>query len=139
MIDKEQMSLLEEMNTSYTVIEAPQLSGSAWTYIIFDAYALPAGFDVSTSNLLIRLPPGFPDAAPDMYWFDPPIKLVATGAYPPLADSFEDYSVGENELMKDRKWQRFSRHLQGGHWRPGLDDLRTWLHWIRNSLEEAVR
>lgn len=101
-----------------------------WTNIVLKGYRLPSGFDPGTTDLLVRLPAGFPDVPPDMYWVDPEVRLTKTGGYPPAAEHFETY-LG-------RRWQRFSRHLTGGAWRPGIDDLSTWLTAIRQKLAEDV-
>jgi hypothetical protein len=81
-------------------------------------------------DLLLRLPQGFPDVPPDMWWMTPAVTYAATGAEPPLANVREQY-LG-------REWQRWSRHLSDGQWRPGRDSLRTFLRIIRTDLESGV-
>ncbi|MCW2601294.1 MAG: hypothetical protein JWM02_3123 [Frankiales bacterium] len=98
--------------------------------LVLRGYQLPPGFEPSTVDVLIRIPPGFPDAAPDMWWFDPPAKIAATGAYPQAADQME--------VFAGRTWQRFSRHLGPGSWIPGRDDLWTYLALMRHDLERTV-
>lgn len=99
---------------------------SGLTNLIIKNYPLPPGFDQKQTDLLIRLPAGFPDAPPDMFWVDPEIKLAKTGVHAPASDNFESYV--------SRTWQRFSRHLAQGAWRPGVDSLESWLHSIRTLL-----
>lgn len=99
--------------------------------LVIKAYRLPAGYDPELTDLLLRLPPGFPDAQPDMFWCDPPVRLVSTGAYPQAADSMEPY-LG-------RTWQRFSRHLGAGVWKPGVDGLGSYLTLIRSELERSAQ
>jgi len=119
-------SILEELGLTYTVLEEPQPS-NAWTAVLFSDYELPPGYDRDKTDLLVRLPPGFPDAAPDNFWIDPPITNKRTRAAPPNTAS---------ETHHGRSWQFFSRHLTAAHWRPGIDDLRTWLNTIRRTLEQ---
>lgn len=99
------------------------------TCIVFPAYPLPPGFDRSHSDLLIRLSPGYPDVPPDMWWFDPPIRR-ADGQGIPATEVIEHY-LG-------RGWQRWSRHLQTGQWRSGVDCLETYLALLRRELERSV-
>lgn len=95
--------------------------------LVIKGWPVPAGYEPREVDLLVRLPAGFPDAAPDMYWCDPPVRLAGTGAYPPQADLMEQH-LG-------RQWQRFSRHLPPGAWQPGRDSLESYLALIRTELE----
>jgi hypothetical protein len=97
--------------------------------LILPNYPLPDGYEPRDVTLLLRLPAGYPDAAPDMYWCDPPVRLSRTGAFPQAAESMENH-LG-------RTWQRFSRHLGPGAWRPG-DGLDTYLTLIRHDLERSA-
>lgn len=99
------------------------------TNLIIRSYQLPVGYSHGAVDLLVRLPAGFPDAAPDMFWVDPRITL-ASGAEAPASNVYESH-VG-------RQWQRFSRHLAGGAWRPGIDSLESWILTIRHLLERDV-
>lgn len=96
------------------------------TNLIIKGYRLPPGFDHELTDLLVRLPAGFPDTPPDMFWVDPEIKLAKTGARAPASEHFENHA--------GRRWQRFSRHLSQGAWRPGVDSLESWMHSIRGLL-----
>lgn len=96
--------------------------------LIIAGYELPAGYEPSVVDLLLRLPGGFPDAAPDMFWTHP-IVSYAGGGVPPASDVRLDY--------EGRTWQRWSRHLALA-WRPGIDNLQTYLRLIRTDLEKAV-
>ena len=99
--------------------------------VVIKNYPLPAGYEPTSTDLMLRLPGGFPDAQPDMFWCDPPVKSTATDAYPPAADLMESY-LGHT-------WQRFSRHLAAGVWKPGHDSLASYLALIRNDLERATQ
>jgi hypothetical protein len=98
--------------------------------VVIKHWPLPAGYEPAEVDLLIRLPPGFPDTQPDMYWCDPPVRSVRTGAFPQAADLFEDY-LG-------RRWQRFSRHLPPGAWHPGRDSLESYITLIRAELARTA-
>ncbi len=96
------------------------------TCVLLHDYALPSGYDRQVSDLLLRLNPGFPDVQPDMWWFNPAVNR-ADGVAIPQTNSTEHY-LG-------RAWQRWSRHLQPGQWRPGIDTLQSYLAIIRADLE----
>ena len=93
-------------------------------------YALPVGYDTTNTDLLLRLPPAFPDAQPDMFWCNPAIRLASTGAFPQAADQMENH-LG-------RVWQRFSRHLGQGVWIPGTDGVGSYMTLIRSELVRSL-
>jgi hypothetical protein len=117
-------SYLEELGLPFEVTEENGL-----ICVVISRWPLPSGYIPEEVDLLLRLPPGFPDAQPDMYWCDPPVRLTS-GAYPPAADLMEPY-LG-------RTWQRFSRHLPAGAWQPGRDNLASYLALIRQALAREV-
>lgn len=99
------------------------------TCVILSGYHLPPGYDRSEADLLLRLSPGYPDVPPDMWWFNPPVKL-ADGRTVQATESMEHH-LG-------RAWQRWSRHFQNGQWKSGIDCLETFLALIRKELERCV-
>jgi len=114
------VSYLEEKGIKYTVtIDGGMIC------VILSAFQLPSGFDRSQADLLLRLPGGYPDVQPDMWWFEPPVRF-ANGTSPPATDVTETH-MGRN-------WQRWSRHFSAGQWRSGVDCLETFLALIRNEL-----
>ena len=102
---------------------------SGMTCVVLPQWPLPQGLDRDASDLLIRLHPGYPDVAPDMWWFSPPVYL-ANGQKLPATDAVEAY-LG-------RKWQRWSRHFKSGQWKSGIDGLESFLTLIRQELERSV-
>lgn len=94
--------------------------------VVIKAFALPDGYEPGQADLLLRLPLQFPDVPPDMFWMDPPVRY-AGGVVPAATDLLEPY-VG-------RQWQRWSRHFGMSTWRPGVDDLRSYLRLIKSTLE----
>ena len=89
-----------------------------WTCVIIKCYPLPSGFSRDSSELLIRVPPLYPNGALDMFWLEESIRL-ASGALP-ANTSIESY-VG-------RSWLRFSWHPQ--NWDPAHSSLLTYLAFI---------
>jgi hypothetical protein len=95
-----------------------------WTFLVISDFELPAGFEPNHVEILVKLPPGFPDAAPDMFWIYPAVK-APNGSLPRS-------TTGERLLGKN--WQRFSWHLAAGSWKPGVSDLRDFLRCIRSRF-----
>lgn len=91
-----------------------------WTFLVIADYALPTGFRPDRVELLLKLPPTFPDAAPDMFWVHPEVKAPNGGL--PRATS--------TERLFGKDWQRFSWHLAGGAWKPGVSTLRDYLRCV---------
>jgi hypothetical protein len=96
-----------------------------WSHLVLSGYSLPDGFTPSTVDLLLKLPPTFPEAAPDMFWVCPPVK--APNGCPPRATS------AERLLGKD--WQRFSWHLAAGAWKPGVSTLRDYMRCVAGRFQ----
>lgn len=100
------------------------------TCVVLPGWTLPAGYDRQTVDLLVRLPTGYPDLPPDMWWFDPPVHL-ANGVTIPATDATEQH-LG-------RSWQRWSRHFQPGQWKSGVDGLESYIALIREELTRWAR
>jgi hypothetical protein len=96
--------------------------------LVISNYELPSGYNVTHTDLLLRLPAGFPDARPDMFWLSPAVAYQ-DGQIPSGSEQREDH-LGRN-------WQRWSRHLGDRDWRPGIDTLQSYLRFVRTNLEAA--
>lgn len=97
--------------------------------VVIRGYRLPPGYSRPSVDLFLRLPTGFPDLPPDMWWFDPPAQR-ADGQVIQAADAVEQH-LG-------RAWQRWSRHFNQGQWRSGVDTLESFLALIRKELERCA-
>ncbi len=96
----------------------PQPGG--WSFLVISGYKIPGGFQPGGVDLLVKLPPAFPDAQPDMFWVHPTVK-TPSGTLPRA-------TCIENLLGRD--WQRFSWHLAAGAWQPGISTLRDFMRCI---------
>ncbi len=97
------------------------------TGIILKSLDLPEGkFNVEAADILVLLPAGYPDCAPDMFYASPHLTL-ACGQVPKACTVQHTYA--------GRVWQRWSRHNNA--WRPGIDGLRTMAARINTALAEA--
>ena len=99
------------------------------TCVVIPGFPLPSGFSRTTADLLLRLPAGYPDLPPDMWWFDPAVSRQ-DGQGIPATDSVEHH-IG-------RSWQRWSRHFQPGQWQSGIDGLESFIALIRRELVRSA-
>lgn len=123
---------LPETDTAYLAdraIDHEVIVDGGMTCVILRAWPLPAGFNRESADLLLRLSPGYPDVNPDMWWFEPAVALADGRALP---------ATEVTEQHFGRSWQRWSRHLNGGQWRSGVDGLESYLALIRQDLERSA-
>lgn len=116
---------LSERDIAHSVQE-----DSGMTCIVFPAWSLPDGYCPPSADLLVRLPAGYPDIPPDMWWFEPAVALSNGVAIP--ATEVREQHLG-------RTWQRWSRHFQAGQWQSGIDGLESYLALIRRELIRCAR
>jgi hypothetical protein len=117
-----------------TYLEERQLAhevavDAGMTCVVFGDWRLPPGYDRDRADLMVRLQTGYPDVPPDMWWFDPPVRL-ADGRGVPATE------VTEQHL--GRSWQRWSRHFQPGQWQSGIDGLESYLALIQRELTRCA-
>lgn len=123
--------MLTEPDRDYLATRWPDhqvLQDGGGVAVILRAFLLPAAFSPATVDLLLRLPFGFPDTQPDMFWVYPHVLLRGV---PPVAASVIEH-------MHGLAWQRFSRHLPAGVWRPGIDNLQSYVALITTMLEREA-
>lgn len=97
--------------------------------VVLKGWSLPAArFDVGAADILIMLPPAYPDCAPDMFYLMPWVRLAASQRYPNAAD--------QPHAFNGKTWQRWSRHNNA--WRPGIDGIWTMVRRIERALEIAA-
>ena len=94
--------------------------------LIVNDYSLPEGYNFSKADLLILIPNNYPMAHLDMFYLDPGIARKDGKPIEALQD----------ETHLGKKWQRWSRHYQ---WRAGLDDIKTHMYIIENSLKKELK
>ena len=95
-----------------------------WRFVVISEFNLPAAYTPRAVELLVKLPPLFPEAAPDMFWVRPAVRR-ADGRLPRSTT---------NESLLGRSWQRFSWHLLEGAWKPGSSTFRDFVRCIRGRL-----
>jgi len=98
--------------------------------VLLPDFALPPGLNQPAADLLLRLSPGYPDVAPDMWWFSPALAR---------ADGRGIAATEVVEVHLGRRWQRWSRHLGAGQWRAGIDSLESFVALVHKELVAAAR
>jgi hypothetical protein len=97
--------------------------------VILRSYLLPAGrFDSAHADILILLPPGYPDVSPDMFYLVPWVRIAGANRFPSRADV--------PLTFRGQQWQRWSRHST--EWRPGVDGIWTMMKRIDTALKAAA-
>ena len=117
------MEFLQESAPAHSIA-----SEGGMVCVVIPGFALGPGFDSATSDLLLRLPGGYPDVKPDMWWFHPPVRRT---------DGQTIAATESQEQYLGRTWQRWSRHLNDGQWRSGIDTLRSYIALVRSELRKA--
>lgn len=126
MLPLEDMKFLTERFGDGNFTVTPE---SGFTCVVIPGYGLPAGYAREKSDLLLRLQSGYPDVPPDMWWFHPAV-MRADGSPIPQTEVTEQHM--------GRSWQRWSRHLQPGSWRSGVDGLEGFFALLRKDLTKWV-
>jgi Prokaryotic E2 family E len=107
-------------------------------HVQLPSFPFPAAYQPRTADLLVRLPAGYPDAKPDMFWTNPDVKL-GSGAWPIQCQYHEIPGSGEGvEVYNKVAWQRWSRHSAPADWRAGIDGLRNFIGAIKRELERQI-
>ena len=97
--------------------------------VVVPGFILPRGFTEHASDLLLRLQPGYPDVPPDMWWFSPAIVRI---------DGAGIAATQVSEVYLGRTWQRWSRHLNPGQWKSGIDTLESFFALVSGQLRAAA-
>ncbi len=97
--------------------------------VVLSNWQVPIGYNRQAVDLLLRLPPGFPDVPPDMWWVDPALAL---------ADGRAVEATQLTEVYLGRSWQRWSRHFGSGQWQPGADNIESFLARIRGEMVRSA-
>ncbi|WP_313138186.1 E2/UBC family protein [Paracoccus jeotgali] len=97
--------------------------------VILTEITLPEGkYQVTQADILILLPPSYPEVAPDMFYAVPHLKLIVGQREPRCTEA--------RHAFDGQIWQRWSRH--NNDWRPGADGIWTMLKRVEEALKVAA-
>lgn len=114
--------------------------GDKYDWILVPEYPLPQGrFTMVNTNLLFRLPPGYPSTGPDDFFVEGGLRLVG-GTSPPGFNQGSQSSSGPAPIPGNWGW--FSWHPVS--WRPTAnirdgDNLLTFLRGVNQCLRGVER
>ncbi len=108
--------------------ELEVLSAGGEIGVVVHDLPLPAGYNRSTTSLLVKTTTLYPASAMDMFWVDAEL-LLANGACPQSGESIE--------VQFDRTWRRYSWH-RNTTWVPGRDDLIGHVEFCVARLQRPV-
>ncbi len=105
-------------------------------HVVLHDCVIPDVYNIAKADILIRLPAGYPNANPDMYWTKQDVRFKDTGNWPEACAHHEVPGSGVGaEIYESTPWQRWSRHFNNG-WRPGVDGLRTYVAAVLQDLNK---
>ena len=94
--------------------------------VIKDYHLNEVIWNKKTTDILLLIPPLYPNAKLDMFWVDQDL-LYSDNSVPQSADVIETYLGGN--------WRRFSRHITD--WNPARDSLISFMDnidlWLSNK------
>jgi Prokaryotic E2 family E/Multiubiquitin len=99
-------------------------------WLLIKDHPVPEGYNVSTVDIVLLIPPSYPAGEIDMAYFYPPLQKK----------SGRTIGAISYQIIDGKNFQRWSRHRKPGEWRPGLDDISTHLllvnNWLVNDLKK---
>ena len=104
-------------------------------FLVFLDIKLQDGqYNVPACDILVVIPPNYPQAGNDMFWTHPRLHRTDGRPIPAVLDP----GGGDNRIWKGREFCRWSRHWSPsspGGWRPGKDDIMS----IYRRIEWALK
>lgn len=120
LIPEDDIEFLDEKGFTYELVAAP-----GEVHLILHKFPFPK-YRPSEADMLIRIPAGYPQAALDMFFTIPDVKLPS-GAFPDRCN--------QHPAIGGKAWQQWSRHSS---WRPGVDSLRSFLSAVMREIDKGI-
>jgi hypothetical protein len=118
----------ECLNARGLVWETLIEGGTKW--LIVRAFPVPAGYNVRTADVALRIPPSYPDVQIDMAYFFPALSLVSGKSIK---------QIQQIVTIEAKQYQQWSRHRTSANpWRLGLDNVCTHLLQVTTWLEREI-
>jgi hypothetical protein len=106
-----------------------------YSWFVIRHYPLPDGWNKTTTQILILLPPGYPETPPDNFYTDLDLRLAGEGDR--RAEGGTD-----GPSHQGRQWQQFSWHfVEPAEWQPQAEierghNLLTFMNGVVQRLSE---
>jgi hypothetical protein len=128
----EDMEYLDSRGFQWEAIAENNARQRVQQWLIIRDWQLPAGYDHSTVNIALLIPPSYSDSQIDMVYVFPSLSRLDGRPIGALA----------KQKIEGVDWQRWSRHRTSRNpWRPGVDDISTHLSlvddWFNRELGGA--
>lgn len=102
--------------------------GRRW--LLIHDYELPVGFNYSSALLALDIPPAYPGAQIDMFYFNPPLDLAKGGGIP---------STQITSIINGIVFQGWSRHRgPQSPWKPATDNVISHLGLVEGALYKEI-
>lgn len=93
--------------------------------------AVPPGYDHGVTDVAIRISTGYPPAALDMAYFNPPLQKTSGRAAP---------NTEGRAAIEGSNWQQWSRHRTDANpWLPGEDNVESHYFYMRAWLADETK
>lgn len=107
--------------------------GENLDWVLFKQFPLPPGWNKTTTELLVLIPPGYPTTPPDNFYVPVGFRLVSGATQ-------SNYSEGQSP--PGPQWGQFSFHVKKEDWSPKADilegdNLLTFMLAVEGRLKEA--
>jgi hypothetical protein len=136
-LPESEQDFLDENRIKHELLSEKLPDGTERNGVLFPGFGFEGNLWISKDgtlarctvcDLLILIPKGYTTTKLDSFYTIPWLKR---------ADGSDPVNANSGSPMFQKNWQFWSRHLDEGDWRPGKDDLRTFLSYIRNELRRA--
>jgi hypothetical protein len=103
-------------------------------WIIIRHYPLKSGWNQTDTEVLVFIPPGYPNTPPDFFYTQNDLRLSNGNRLP-------DKTTANTQKL-GKPWLQFSYHVEKADWNPHSDLLRghnllTFMEGVNQRLSEA--
>lgn len=136
-LPEEDQEFLDGNSINYELLIEKSGDGSERRGVLFHAFALNGSLRVQNEgmlvacaacDLLVVIPNGYSTTKLDSFYTFPRLKRP---------DGADPQAAGGQATIFGKNWQFWSRHLSDQDWRVGVDNLRTYLSYVRGELRSA--
>jgi hypothetical protein len=136
-LPEEDQEFLDSNGISYELLTERTPEGTERRAVLFPGFTFCATLKAQTNgslspcdrcDVLVLIPDGYATTKLDSFYTLPRLKRP---------DGSDPQNANNDTEVFGKKWQFWSRHLEDGDWRQGVDGLRTFLSYIRGELKKA--